>query len=443
MMLYKPSKYNYIHICKNNELRIYNSMAGTKSLSIIQPEQAEEITALLKNGTSRAEWKYESFLIEHGFLVSDERDEDSLRALRVIEQTADSTLDLIIMPTEQCNFRCKYCYETFENGKMGSSIQEALIKYVRKNIHKFTKLHVSWFGGEPLEAMDVISYLSEEFIKICKTARKPFSAGMTTNGYNFTLDTYNKLTDYNVNNYQVTIDGLEKEHDSQRVLANGSNTFKRIVSNLMDIKNNTRPLNTSIIIRTNYTKKTLAGLEDYLIFYAMNFGSDPRFSMYAHMASDWGGERVKEMSDVMLADSDYKEILKSIQKQNISLNYGLHYSRLESEKCVCYAACKNAIVVGSNGTLYKCTNDFTFEQNKVGTLIITGEFQLNENYYLWLSGSYKVAEKCEHCFYSACCLSMACPAVRIKGYDSSICSFEKDNMSLFLELFSKDQFAVV
>src|SRR5436853_5308192 len=27
-------------------------------------------------------------------------------------------LDLIILPTEACNFRCTYCYETFENKKM-------------------------------------------------------------------------------------------------------------------------------------------------------------------------------------------------------------------------------------------------------------------------------------------------------------------------------------
>jgi len=27
-------------------------------------------------------------------------------------------LNLIILPTEACNFRCTYCYETFENKKM-------------------------------------------------------------------------------------------------------------------------------------------------------------------------------------------------------------------------------------------------------------------------------------------------------------------------------------
>jgi wyosine [tRNA(Phe)-imidazoG37] synthetase (radical SAM superfamily) len=27
-------------------------------------------------------------------------------------------LDLTLLPIEQCNFRCTYCYETFADGKM-------------------------------------------------------------------------------------------------------------------------------------------------------------------------------------------------------------------------------------------------------------------------------------------------------------------------------------
>jgi uncharacterized protein len=418
-------------------------MEGAKSLSIIAPEQAEIIRALLKNGADMAEEKYGSFLIDHGFLVPQERDENSLRTLRMIEQTAVSTLELIILPTEQCNFRCKYCYEIFEKGKMDVSIQEALIKYVRKNIHKFIGLNVIWFGGEPLEAMDVVDYLSQEFIKICKTARKPYTANMTTNGYNLTLDTYKRLVEYHVNSYQITLDGLEKEHDSQRVLVDGQGTFGRIIRNLLEIKNNTRVFNTSFIIRTNYTKRITANLENYIEFYAKNFGNDPRFSVYVHMASDWGGERVKEIRADILTDNNYMEILKSILQINNQLNYGLHYSRIDAGSCVCYASRKNSVIIGSDGALYKCSGDFIFEQNRVGILTSFGELQFNKNYYLWIDGIHEIAEKCKLCFFGGCCLSMYCPVIRVKGLDGDTCSFEKDNLGLFLELFKKEYFAVL
>jgi uncharacterized protein len=441
-MIYKPSKFNFIHKCENGELRLYNSLEGSKSLSIIPLERTEDTVALLENGAVSLNGGYEAFLIDHGFLVPKERDEDSRRKLRMMEETTDSTLELIILPTEQCNFRCKYCYETFEKGKMDTAVRGALVKYVRKNIHRFTSLHVNWFGGEPLVAIDVISYLSEEFIKICKTARKPYTASMTTNGYNLTLETYNKLAEYHVSNYQITLDGLEKEHDSQRVLANGGGTFQTIVQNLLEIKNNTRPFNTFITIRTNYTKKIIANLENFVRFLSENFGNDPRFSIYVQMASDWGGEQVKDFVGEIVKKGEYQNILKIIQRQKKPLQYGIHNAFLNAESRICYAARKNSVVIGTDGIIYKCTNDFTNEQNKVGLLTYSGEILFNENHYLWLSGIREITEKCKTCFFSGCCLSMCCPAAGVKGLDSDSCPFEKDNIGLLLELFEKELFNV-
>lgn len=67
-----------------------------------------------------------------------------------------------------------------KKGKMNDTVQEAVIAYVRKNIHKHTGLYISWFGGEPLEALDVVEKLSRAFQNICKVAKKTYSAGMTT-----------------------------------------------------------------------------------------------------------------------------------------------------------------------------------------------------------------------------------------------------------------------
>lgn len=121
------------------------------------------------------------------------------------------------MPTEKCNFKCKYCYETFRKGKMSPAVQDAIINYVKKNIRNHTELAVIWFGGEPLEALDVIERLSLAFINICQLARKPYSASMTTNGYNLTPEVYNKLYDLKVYGYQITLDGYKDQHNSQRI----------------------------------------------------------------------------------------------------------------------------------------------------------------------------------------------------------------------------------
>ena len=441
-MKYKPSKFNYCHKCSNGELLLYNSAAGTDSLSRVLPERSEAILKILKNGYEGEPENIQT-LLEKGFVVASETNEDTLKKVRTMEQVMDSSMHLILLPTEQCNFRCKYCYETFKKGKMNDTVQEAVIAYVRKNIHKHTGLYISWFGGEPLEALDVVEKLSRAFQNICKVAKKTYSAGMTTNGYNLSLETYKKLYDLGVYNYQITLDGLQEEHDRQRVLADGQGTFAKIVENLINIKNETRHFNTSFIIRTNFTKRIYEHINQFLEFYVQTFNDDARFNLYAHIASDWGGERVKNFSNEMLAEKQYSEILKAILAFGIPINHASHFSHLNYQGCVCYACRKNSIVIGSDGKLYKCTGDFEFEKNKVGLLEHNGTMRYNENYVLWLGGIQEPESKCENCFYSACCLSNNCPAVRVRGLSNDTCSFEKEHMGLFLELFDKNLFSVL
>lgn len=142
----------------------------------------------------------------------------------------------------------------------------------------------------------------------------------------------------------------------------------------------------------------------------------------------------------MLAKKQYRNIIKSILQYGKKINLTSHFSHLNYQGCVCYASRKNSIVIGSDGTLYKCTGDFEFEKNKVGTLTHNGVLQYNKNYILWLGGINERDSKCDNCFYSACCLSNNCPAVRVRGLSNEVCSFEKEHLGLFLELFNKNLF---
>ena len=83
-------------------------------------------------------------------------------------------MQLTIMPTEQCNFRCIYCYESFEKGKMTKQIADAIVIYIEKNISNYKGIKIDWFGGEPLLAMDIIEYISDKVIAICKKYKKIF-----------------------------------------------------------------------------------------------------------------------------------------------------------------------------------------------------------------------------------------------------------------------------
>lgn len=117
-MRYKPSIYN-TQIYDGQDLILYNSFTGAKVKTadkdrimlingiLDQKEIEDDASPLLKS------------LLLHGLVVRQHEDERKKAQLLKMETIMNRNLRLIIMPTEQCNFRCRYCYEDFKLGKYG------------------------------------------------------------------------------------------------------------------------------------------------------------------------------------------------------------------------------------------------------------------------------------------------------------------------------------
>lgn len=440
-MAYKASEFNYIFKCDDGSLRMYNSMAGTGSLLIVGAEMRNDVLHVLEEGGSGdnlPEYVREAF-IKRGYLVPDERNEELALDIRTAETIIGGKyLSLIIMPTEQCNFRCRYCYEDFRKGAMSQEMQDALIKYVAKNIANYVGMSVVWFGGEPLQALKVIEYLSNQFIEICRRAKKTYVAGITTNGYGLTPEVYETLYRLKILNYQVTLDGFRPQHDSQRVLANGEGTFDRIVDNLMHIKS-MRKIGVLFMIRTNFTRAILENIDEYLRFYKEHFGDDQRFTFYIQKASDWGGERVKDFSGELAGDV-HAFVLSKLKEYGIFLGRSSHFSELDCELNTCYAAKKGHFVIGSDGTIYRCTTRFDFPENNVGKLKKGGYMEINENYEKWTRINEQRQDMCKSCFNRASCLPMKCPYQNMKSDSIQCPPMGGDKLGMFLERFQEDLF---
>ena len=207
----KPSMFDYL--CKDEQqLILYNSFIGTKSIAKVSDCNKVEVENLLSQSLID-EVSFNNItdtLFEMGFLVPADENEKLKREFLFSQFVNDDTLDLVITLTEKCNFVCKYCAQDFAKGKMSEIVQDQIIQFVKKNINKYSKLRVEWFGGEPLLCKDIIKKLSESFIDICRKARKGYSAAITTNGYLLDINTFRMLYDNKVIAYQITLDGLKK-----------------------------------------------------------------------------------------------------------------------------------------------------------------------------------------------------------------------------------------
>src|SRR5947209_2918690 len=181
-------------------------------------------------------------------------------------------LNLIILPTESCNFRCTYCYETFENKKMPPAVVTGIKSLIDRRGGDLDELEISWFGGEPLLALDVITQISKHAIEVSKTKRFTFRSGMTTNGYFLNRDRLRQCLDHKVDFFQISLDGNPDEHNASRKLASGAGTFEQIWSNLLAMKGAVGSF--VVLLRLHYTMENFISVGQFARRIRDVFGDD-------------------------------------------------------------------------------------------------------------------------------------------------------------------------
>lgn len=372
--------------------------------------------------------KYREIFLDGGFYVPINRQEKQISKLRNLQLKYDSTLRLTIYPTEQCNFRCTYCYEKFENKVMNEETEDYLIDFVRKNIHKYTGIEVTWFGGEPLLEYERILSISRKLIDICKRTSRIYRASCITNGYLLDLPLFQQLLRCKVTTFMITLDGPAEYHDSVRKKANGAGTFNTIYHNLESISKNCKMFY-RVKVRVNISWKSLDFLKDYLDFLEKKFGNNKRFSFMFRPVGNWD---VSDQSRKNYFPVSVKDVYKIITDSNVKLNCIDHY--LELRNSICEASLINGFIIRTNGEICKCNLMLNHPKNAIGQIGINGNLFLDEDALSeWIISNKK--EECEECFMEcACGGGDICVAKKIYGqeFDQYMCGYNKSALDELL-----------
>jgi len=118
--------------------------------------------------------------------------------------------------TNRCNLRCKHCYA---NSGIDSRIPDITFEKFLDVLEELNELGTSVIalaGGEPLLRVDLC-----EIVKAI--TEKNILLFLNSNGQLLTLDYAKKLKKSGLNHIEISIDGLEKNHDIVR----GKGTFKK------------------------------------------------------------------------------------------------------------------------------------------------------------------------------------------------------------------------
>ena len=410
---YVFSKFNYYqHSCVSDNMIIYNSL---QRRIIKLPDTDAKRIGICDNGSQNPNIKYissndaiENKLIKYGIIVPKSYNESAAAHLKYLEEITEPILRLTIVPTYRCNFRCPYCYQDHEHSIiMDEETQEAIIKYVRKHISKYTAVEISWFGGEPLLCKDIIIRINSELKRICNDRYKQFKSSITTNGYGLTKDVFEKLLDVGVVRYFITIDGLAPEHDRQRYLASKQGTFDTIIGNLLSIKSVAHTRRFVINIRSNLSKENIDHYDDYLLYMDKQFSDDSRFAFFVRPVYDWGGESIDEFRENLLANKAEQLIMDKLLLSKCKLNY-LEFFYDLTGYVTCYASKINCFIINPDGSINKCTCAETGGKNRIGQLLPSGDMIIDRSLMGEWCRQYDNSSNCSECYMLGLCLKSYC-----------------------------------
>jgi len=266
----KLSNYNYEVSIDETTNVFYNSISD--KILILNKDESLKVNYLLNN---LQEFErdfpsiFQAFCAWHFIIDKKINEIDFIKENYLKTILNNSTLDLTINPTLDCNFNCWYCFVT-ENisqkkgTKMSNNVKEKILRLIEKKVksREINVLNLGWFGGEPLLFYDEIFYeITNNAKQICEKYGCAYSNSIISNGYLLDNNKIKYMKSINMISMQITIDGCERKHNKIRN-ENGKNSYKKIISNIIVASNILEK--TQLLIRINYDKTTLNNVEEII-----------------------------------------------------------------------------------------------------------------------------------------------------------------------------------
>lgn len=393
----KKSKYNYV--VKKDET--YPTLLfNTRTYALVELE--DDIYCAYRNGTLNLEQCEQMFNL--GFLVPQNMDEtkqieiDWNNRFNNIEE-----LTLTTMVTDACNFRCPYCYQPHITTQMTDVEVDKLCKCIRRYGKYYKKVNFRWFGGEPLLNINPI-FKIEEVIK--KEGIQGYS-NITTNGYLLTDELLERLlNETRIRTLQITLDGIEEQHNLTRKLISGEPTYKRICSNIIKAIEK----DFFVIIRINLNKNNQF-IEPFLDEIERMNIEKGKYSIHVNNAHEFDtSDKIKEF--YFDTAQEYGTAYDKVQ--NCFMKYGYKFPRNYVKKCGCAFEMPNTFLVDCDLKLYFCTSSEQDDFFCQGYISDEGEICTNKNYLKRRDLSVFHDGECKNCILLPMCMG-GCSYCRMKS----------------------------
>lgn len=357
----RQSRFNIARQYGDHQYWVYNTL--TTSLIIVDELQYKR---LFQENVIKESSQEVIEMLNMGFYISDDFDElEYLEKLRkTVVDSNKKIADIMIAPTMDCNARCYYCFEHgCHHEKMTEDTARAVVSYIKEHWNH-ELFNVSWFGGEPLLATDIIDYISE----LLKVEKIQFISKITTNGYELTDDVVRRAIEkWNTTKVQVSIDALFEEYDRIKNYVENKNgsAFDRVIYNV----EGALKAGLNVRVRINFNPLEQKKATELMEFLQYKFGRYSGFSSYFApidaksnivpcIANSFPDLEEHPFLSMIKFSQKYGYYKGNVHGENGNLLYDekglLTTLKLYPSPTNCYASCPSVFAIDSKGDLYKC-----------------------------------------------------------------------------------------
>ena len=339
----KWSRYNFLLPNDDGSALLYNARTGaTIRLDATRVSQFD--------GARELDSDVFEFLLEHDFLVADDLDELALIEARHEAARDDaSSLSITIELTEACNFRCVYCYQAHAKEHLGQNVEARILGYLKRKVASLDRLHVNWFGGEPLIRFATLRALSQEIAAEAERHGCELSQFITTNGYLITAEVAQELKELDISNVQITLDGSRPVHDRSRPLASGRGTYERVLEACRHVVEQ----DIELMVRVNLSRINCESVEQLLADLVERGVTPDKAILHIVRAIDHGNledaASSKCFSNAEFADK-WARILETVA------DYGFGTPTIAPIAYNCPFDLEQAVMIGRDGALRHCSS---------------------------------------------------------------------------------------
>lgn len=302
--------------------------------------------------------------------------------------------------TTECNFKCTYCYENYENTmNITSNKMMEILKFIF-GYQTEGKVEIGFMGGEPLLLKEMI-YEAIQFIDK-KYADRKVTYYITTN-CSLLDSTFIEVAKKHDFRMRLSFDGIRKCHNLNRKAKNGKSYYDIILEQMILIKNSGIPYTVRMTIAAN----TIPYIYENIRFLHRNGFNNIGMVLDIYMDFTKKLQRDYEKQMKMVAEY-YMEQVKNRDSFSIDCIHGKFFGILGDYE-PCFAMCgagKSSFHIMPDGKIYACGYLTNRKEFCIGDITEGIDTNMASEFIEKLF--YKANTGCSNCEAQTTCHGMKC-----------------------------------